>query len=240
MFGGVAGQRKMFPSIHNHVSNAHVPKAPHRRLKSDSPTALGVGRASTRIPLLVEKPIVRSPRPSEFNEYLLTCRTVAVPQDSSRSRVKLQTTFLTDKLPSIFCADHVQFLSRKRLYTSTTREATEEAALPTPRRNVPRTTLEREADPVRFRAVRYPPRPCEWQHYAREWDAMQLRRAPDTDRTPCDLTLYDNMLFVVCCRFLCSFCSLLIIIVFLSAYRPQIGNNNCRLLLQENTWVVEE
>ena len=193
MYGGVAGQRKTFPSIQNYASNAHVPRAPHRRLKSDSPTALGVGRASTRIPLLVEKPIVRSPRPSEFNEHLLTCRTAAVPQDSSRSRIKPQTTLLTDKLPSIFCDDHVQLLSRKRLYTSTTREAAEDANLPTPRRSVPRTTLERETDPVRCRAIRYLPRPREWQHYAREWDAMQLRRAPDSDRVPCDLTLYDKM-----------------------------------------------
>ena len=221
MFGSVAAQRKTFPFIHNHTSNAHVPRAPHRRLKCDSPTALGVGRASTRIPLLVEKPIVRSPRPSEFNEYLRT--TTAVPRDSSRSRVKLQTTLLEDKLPTILRDDHVQLLSRRRLYTSTTREATEEAALPTPRRNVPRTTLEREADPVRCRAVRYSPRPCEWQHYAREWDAMQLRRAPDTNRVPCDLTLYDKMWFAVCLLYAYSIIC-----------RPQIGNN-CSLLLQENT-----
>lgn len=177
-FGDSSKSWKTFPFIHHQSSNAHVPKAPHRRLRNDTPTALGVGRASIRIPLLVEKPIVRSPRPSEFNERLRadTARTL----DRSKS--------LTEPLPSLYCDEHVHRLSEKRLYTSTTREATEEAALPTPRRIVPRSTLERETDPVRYRVIRYSPRPSLWQHYAREWDAMQLRRSPDAE-TPNNLTL---------------------------------------------------
>lgn len=177
-FGDSSKSWKTFPFIHHQSSNAHVPKAPHRRLQNDTPTALGVGRASIRIPLLVEKPIVRSPRPSEFNESLRadTIRTL----DRSKS--------LTEPLPSLYCDEHVYRLSEKRLYTSTTRESTEEAALPTPRRIVPRSTLEREADSVRYRVIRYSPRPSLWQHYAREWDAMQLRRSPDAE-TPNNLTL---------------------------------------------------
>ena len=176
--------QKSFPLIHTRSNNAHVPKAPHRRLQSDSPTALGVGKVYNRI-LLAEKPIVRSPRPSKFNECLRADNEAAINSDRSRSR---QTTE-AERLPSIICDDHVKLLSTKRLYTSTTREATEEAALSTPRRNVPLTTLEREADPVRCRAVRYWPRPNVWQHYAREWDAMQLRRSPDSDNVDNDLTL---------------------------------------------------
>ena len=184
------GQHPMFRTVGTpprsqrpSLFNAHVPKAPHRRLQHDSPTALGVGRASTRIPLLVEKPIVRSPRPSEFNECLRADIEGALP---SHSRAKPQSTSFTERLPSIVTDEHILLLAKKRLYTSTTREATEEAALPTPQRNVPQTTLEREADPVRYRATRYLPRPSVWQHYAREWDAMQLRRSDSND---CDLTL---------------------------------------------------
>lgn len=173
--GALSKSQKTFPFIHLQSSNAHVPKAPHRRLQNDSPTALGVGRSSIRIPLLVEKPIVRSPRPSEFNERL-------------RADTLYHTRSLAEPLPSLYCDDQVQRLSKKRLYTSTTREATEEAALPTPRRVVPHTTLEGEADPVRYRAVRYSPRPSVWQHYAREWDAMQLRKSPEADN-PNPLTL---------------------------------------------------
>ena len=184
--GTLTKLQKTFPVIHNRSSNAHIHRAPHRRLQNDSPTALGV---STRIPLLVEKPIVRSPRPSEFNECL-RADTAAVVCTLDRSKyVQPQTKPLTERLPRIVCDDQVQALSEKRLYTSTTREATEEAALPTPRRAVPRTTLEREADPVRCRAVRYSPRPSVWQQYAREWDAMQLRRFSDADRVDSDMTL---------------------------------------------------
>lgn len=173
-----SNSRKTFPFIHHQSSNAHVPKAPHRRLRQDTPTALGVGRASIRIPLLVDKPIVRSPCPSEFNERLRadSARTINCSPKSNSS------------LPSLYCDEQVQRLSKKRVYTSTTREATEEAALPTPRRIVPHSTLEREADPVRYRAIRYSPRPSLWQQYAREWDAMQLRMSSDAE-SPNDLTL---------------------------------------------------
>ena len=172
-------------SIQN--SNAHVPRAPHRRLQNDSPTALGVGRASTSIPLLVEKPIVRSPWPSEFNEHLRAQNTHRAAAFRSRTHAQNKATSLKERLPSMVCDEEIEKLSVKRFFTSTTREATEEAALPTPRWPVPRTTLEREADPVRSRTMRYSSRPSLWQHYAREWDAMQLRTS--SDREDCDLSL---------------------------------------------------
>ena len=166
----------MLPFIHaQNCSSGHVFRAPHGKTQSYK---LLSGWASTRVPLLVEKPIVRSPRPSEFNECLRADINASInigkPQ---RSRASLK-----GRLPSIVCDDQVQQLSLKRLYTSTTREATEEAALPTPRINAPSTTLELDADPVRCRrAVRYAPRPSQWQRYAREWDATQLRKSSDGD-----------------------------------------------------------
>ena len=176
-----AKTQKTFPFVR--IESAHVPRAPHRRLENDSPTALGIGRTSTRIPLLVEKPIVRSPRPSEFNECLRADIKAANPtcnksKESSEGR-----------LPSIVCDDHIHRLSVKRLYTSTTREATEMAALPTAQTNAPSTTLEIDADPVRCRTVRYAPRPSQWQLYAREWDAMQLRKSSENDDVECKIKL---------------------------------------------------
>ena len=154
------------PLIH---SSAHVPRSPHRRLQNDSAVALGVGRAFTRIPLLIEKPIVRSPRPSDFNECLL-----AEIAKSARARTGHRST-------SRACVDQIELLAKKRVYTSTTRGFTDEAALPTRRVDPPPTTLERDADPVRcHRAVRYAARPAAWQLCAREWDAMQLRKSSDT------------------------------------------------------------
>ena len=141
----------MLPFIHaQNCSSGHVFRAPHGKTQSYK---LGSGRASTRVPLLVEKPIVRSPRPSEcLRTDINASINIGKPQ---RSRASLK-----GRLPSIVCDDQVQRLSLKRLYTSTTREATEEAALPTPRINAPSTTLEPDADPVRCRrAARYAPRP---------------------------------------------------------------------------------
>lgn len=157
------------------TQNLHVPKCPHRRLLNDSPTALGVGRAATHIPLLVEKPIVRSPRPADFNQQLRAdCERLAAVLEFSQ-----HTTKAPKPLPDIVCTEETERLSVRRRYTSTTREATEEAALPTPERPIPRTTLQREADPVRYRKQRYYTQPCAWQRYAREWDAMQLRRSSE-------------------------------------------------------------
>ena len=158
----------MLPRIHD----THVPRSPHRRLQYDSATALGVGRAFTRIPILIETPIVRSPRPSDFNACLR-----ADIADAWRTPSNLCSKGRS--LPSIVCDEPIEELSRKRLYTSTTRQSSEEAALPTLQIDPPLTTLERDAEPIGRcrRAARYAPRPAAWQRYAREWDAMQLRRS---------------------------------------------------------------
>ena len=161
--------QKTLPEIHR----ADVPRSPHRRLQNESATALGVGRAFTRIPILIEKPIVRSPRPADFNDCLR-----ADIADAARTCCNHSSAANLRHLPSIVCDDQIDALSTKRIYTSTTRQSSEEAALPTPRIEPPLTTLERDADPVRCRrAVRYAPRPAAWQRYAREWDAMQLRKS---------------------------------------------------------------
>ena len=167
-------QKTSPPTIH---SSVHVPRSPHRRLQNDSAIALGVGRAFTRIPLLIEKPIVRSPRPSDFNRCLLA-EIGAAANSRGRGTIKLSAS----RPRPIVCDDQIETLSRKRIYTSTTRGSTDEAALPTPRIDPPLTTLERDADPVTVcrRAARYAPRPAAWQHYAREWDAMQLRKTSDS------------------------------------------------------------
>ena len=157
------------------TQSPHVPKGPHRRLLKDSPTALGVGRAATHIPLLVEKPIVRSPRPADFNQQLRAdYERLATVLELSQHKIQAPKP-----LPSIACSEETERLSVRRRYTSTTREAAEEAALPTTERPVPQTTLQREADPVRYRRLRYYPQPCAWQRYAREWDAMQLRKSSE-------------------------------------------------------------
>ena len=163
---------KRLPPIHSSVPN---PRSPHRRLQNDSAIALGVGRAFTRIPLLIEKPIVRSPRPSDFNKCLLA----DIAASSHAAAAFLQHSGSQPR-PTV-CDDQIETLSRKRIYTSTTRGSTDEAALPTPRIDPPPTTLERDADPVTVcrRAARYAPQPATWQHYAREWDAMQLRKSSD-------------------------------------------------------------
>lgn len=159
------------------TQNPHVPKGPHRRLLKDSPTALGVGRAATHIPLLVEKPIVRSPRPADFNQQLRAdCERLTAVLEISQHK-----TTAPKHLPSIVCSEETERLFVRRRYTSTTQEATEEAALPSPERPVPQTTLQREADPVRYRRLRYYPQPCAWQRYAREWDAMQPRRSSEEE-----------------------------------------------------------
>lgn len=166
------GPPKILPVLN--TDDVHVPRSPHRRLQNDSAIALGVGRAFTRIPLLIEKPIVRSPRPSDFNKCLLADIAAAAGAHSRDQRC-------ANRPRPIVCDEQVESLSKRRTYTSTTRESTEEAALPTLRIEPPPSTLERDADPVRCRrrAARYAPRPSAWQHYAREWDAMQLRKFSD-------------------------------------------------------------
>ena len=117
-------------------------------------------RLST-IRLAEEKPIVRSPRPQNFNQELLAI---------SKAYTATIANAKKDKN-----SNEVQERALKRRWISTTREATKDSVLPTPRFQVPQTTLEVHADPVRYRVKRTSPEPHVWQCYAREWDMMQLR-----------------------------------------------------------------
>lgn len=151
------------------TQNLHVPKGPHRRLFVDRPTGLGLGTATCTMYLSADKPIVRSPRPQEFNRELLACTARLSPE-------RLPLNIEEQERTGYYCNKEVNKISVQRRWTSTTREATEESALPTPKWPVPISTLEPDADPVRHRAQKCYPEPRIWQQYAREWDMMQLRR----------------------------------------------------------------
>lgn len=154
------------------TQNLHVPKGPHRHLVTDSSAVHGMGLATT-MQLSADKPIVRSPRPQEFNRELLEhLEQLRALRDRTTETHKKDV----DTLKRSFRDEEINRLSVQRRWTSTTREATEESALATPRYPVPRTTLELCADSVKHRAQKYHPEPCIWQQYAREWDTMQLRR----------------------------------------------------------------
>ena len=155
------------------TKNLHVPKGPHRRLVTDGSAVHGMGTATT-IQLSADKPIVRSPRPQEFNRELL--ERVQLEQLRALKDRTSENHKDVDSHKRSFCDEEVNRLSVQRRWTSTTREATEESALATPRYPVPRTTLEPCADSVRHRAQKYHPEPCVWQQYAREWDTMQVRK----------------------------------------------------------------
>ena len=152
--------------------NAHVAKGPHRILVADRPTGLGLGLA-TKAPVLFEdKPIVRSSWPQTFDKELVAqtehlARKLAIPVHSKSDEPTLRYDDCDRQT--------VDKISVRRRWTSTTREASEEAALPTPRYSPPATTLEPCADSVRHRAKKYHAQPCVWQHFACEWDLMQPR-----------------------------------------------------------------
>ena len=113
---------------------------------------------SSTICLSSEKPIVRTPRPQDFNRQLLSL----TAREGNRS--------ISPKCSFSYHKDALQ-----RRWTTTTKVATEEYALPTPRNIIPTTTLEPCADSVRYRARETNQKPLLWQTYTREWDMKQLR-----------------------------------------------------------------
>ena len=156
------------------VQNLHVPKGPHRRL-----TAAGLDSgavASNTVYLSLDKPIVRSPRPQDFNRKLLQHTEKLSQQRAFEFAARNKKKHDIKSAKKFFCDEEVNRISVQRKWTSTTREATEESALPTPRYSVPQTTLETCADPVKHRAQKYHPDPSLWQQYAREWDSAQFRK----------------------------------------------------------------
>lgn len=118
---------------------------------------------SSTICLSSEKPIVRTPRPQDFNRQLLSL----TAREANRKSLSKSTT------PFSFSQYHKD--AQQRRWTTTTKVATEEYALPTPRNSVPTTTLEPCADSVRYRARETNQKPLLWQTYTREWDMKQLR-----------------------------------------------------------------
>lgn len=169
-----AESRRPFPGIPTGVRGQ---PSPHRHLRKESAIALGVGKSFTSIPLLSEKPIVRSHPPADFNKCLLA----KIASAANKSRLIGAQRNSTEGLPSIARDDLIETLAKKRIYTSTTRELTEEAALPTLKVNAPKTTIEPDADQVRcHRTVRYASHPAVWQVYGRQWEELQLRKFADT------------------------------------------------------------
>lgn len=155
------------------VQNLHVPKGPHRKLTT---AELGSGAVASNTMLLsLDKPIVRSPRPQDLNRKLLH-HTEKMSQKRAFEFADRSKNKHDKSAKGFFCDEEVNKISAQRKWTSTTREATEESALPTPRYSVPHTTLETCADPVKHPAQKYRPNPCLWQQYAREWDSTQFRR----------------------------------------------------------------
>lgn len=169
-----SGRGRRFPSAEQ---NRSLPRGPHRRLRTDRSTAFThETEASSLLYLLSDKPIVRRSRPQYFNRELL-----ALTARRGKARGSVSECRAEKKTHGQFSDnERVNKLSIQRRWTSTTREASEESALPTPKHPVPENTLELQTDPVRLRLRRYQPQPYPWQQYAREWDAMQVRRPMDT------------------------------------------------------------
>ena len=143
------------------ATNLHEPKGPHRILNAgDGRNALGFSdtRTSDCIRYHIEKPIVRSPRPQDFHVSL---QPFAASKKASRNARGADTT--------------AERLSLQRKWTTTTKEATEERALPTIRPVAPIRTLEECADPVTCRLPKSHRCSMLWQRLGRRWDAIQMR-----------------------------------------------------------------
>lgn len=183
--------------------NDHPARGPHRRLDEEKPTGLELGlggggggcgtgtvgtagtgaRARTcttkLLPdLFADKPIVRSPRPQSFNREILA-QTERMASKLAAGGVDVVAWKRKQDEPSLYSDAATKRMSVRRRWTSTTREASEEAALRGPtagcRCPAPATTLEARADSVRHRVDKYDARPRVWQRFAREWDLMQPR-----------------------------------------------------------------
>ena len=142
----------------------HDPKGPHRLLENSSLVSNDI-TTSSHIKYHVEKPIVRSPRPQDFSKHLTRYQHLKEePRESTKDE----------------CFDIIRKLQLQRKWTTTTRGAMEESALPVPKwRPGSHTTLEEITDPVssRFSSKHYNGAPMIWQHVGRWWDAVQVRES---------------------------------------------------------------
>ena len=114
--------------------------------------------SSNSIRYHVDKPIVRTPRPQDFNQWL--------------------DQYVSPKRPKNKSLDLVSSLATHRKWTSTAESAMQDSALPITRRlTVPATTREEVADPVRSSRGRliHESSPMLWQEVGRKWDSVQRR-----------------------------------------------------------------
>ena len=155
-FTASSTKQASFPPLYSGAASGLMNSMSAKGLSSSFPATNR--SVDNTILLSTEKPIVRAPRPQEFNQKLLTLMRQQPPSDRKRSNG------YTD-------AD-------RRRWTTTSQAAADEYALPIPKCSVPESTLEAFADPVRYRARESGPRPCLWQLYTREWDMKQLRESP--------------------------------------------------------------
>ena len=162
------------PESHQTSEANETPKGPHRlNTTSDIPPALGLGtsRCFTTFHRSENKPIVRAPWP----------KAIVSPVDNGKRASPSNDN--TDGAPS----DHAQGapaddiigdICRCSFYESTSRRAGKEYALPVPSVPKPTSTLEADADSARLRPKRCAARPGVWQHFATQWDRIQLREPP--------------------------------------------------------------
>ncbi|KAJ9596607.1 hypothetical protein L9F63_012366 [Diploptera punctata] len=75
-----------------------------------------------------------------------------------------------------------QDLLTQYTYTTTWRKASQEAALPITKKNVPNSTLENKADPARYVCEETDFIPLGWKKVAFEWDKFQNRMISDPTR----------------------------------------------------------
>ena len=133
------------------------PRGPHRTAYAgDANNPLGRSSLPTSecIHYHVDKPIVRTPRPQDYDKYLqLFKKPTNVNNMSLYERLVLQ-----------------------RIWTTTTKEASEESAIPTTRPAMPNNTLEQHGpDLLTCRPPHNHYNPMLWQRMGRRWDAFQIR-----------------------------------------------------------------
>lgn len=136
-------------------------RVPHRRVDpsyfDDSVST------STSINYHTEKPIIRTPRPREFNQWLNQYLYTMRPKNTVAPR----------------SVDMVNSLATHRQWTSATAFALQEFAPRPPTRLVPSTTREESVDPVssclRSSNKCHHKSPMLWQELGRKWDFVQFR-----------------------------------------------------------------
>ncbi|KAK3086258.1 hypothetical protein FSP39_015845 [Pinctada imbricata] len=122
--------------------------------------------------LIEAKPIVKSAPPHEVKTAVAEIELVRRPPSRSRKLPSKRHVFQTKF--GAMDSEMVDNLVHQIRWTSTTKHASGEAALPIPETALPESTLERSADIVRLRGQKYELTPHHWQR-AVFWDYLQPR-----------------------------------------------------------------